>query len=59
MSANSDSTVTWIILSFLLFLVAVSPTLGFVISVALKQPETQVSARWPTDSLPMQDLTGG
>jgi hypothetical protein len=59
MSADSDSTVTWIILGFLLFLVAVSPTLGFVISVALKQPETQISARWPTERLPMQDLTGG
>ena len=59
MSAKSDSTVTWIILTFLLFLVAVSPTLGFVISIALKQPETQVTARWPTESLRMQDLTRG
>ena len=57
MSRNTDSNLTWMIFAFLLFVATVSPALGYLISNALTPSETQIVARWPNDSLPMQDWT--
>jgi hypothetical protein len=57
MSRNTDSNVTWIIFTFLLFVATLSPALGYLISNSLTPSETQIAARWPNDRLPMQDWT--
>ena len=57
MSRNSDTNLTWTILGFLLFVTAASPALGYLLSNAFTPAETQVTARWPAQTLPMQDWT--
>ncbi len=58
MSRNTDSNVTWIIFTFLLFVATLSPALGYLISTfADAIQKRQIAARWPNDRLPMQDWT--